>query len=56
MSSLSEAAPDDLECKFILILGKPGGGKGTISGKILEVRAIGVSHAKQFLFALLTMY
>jgi adenylate kinase family enzyme len=37
MSTLTVAAPDDLECRFILILGKPGGGKGTISGKILEV-------------------
>jgi nucleoside-triphosphate--adenylate kinase len=36
MSTLTVAAPDDLECRFILILGKPGGGKGTISGKILE--------------------
>ena len=25
------------ESHFALILGKPGGGKGTISGKILEV-------------------
>ena len=26
------------ETHFALILGKPGGGKGTISGKILKVR------------------
>ena len=26
------------ESRFALILGKPGGGKGTISGKILKVR------------------
>ena len=25
------------ESRFALILGKPGGGKGTISGKILKV-------------------
>ena len=37
MSSMSVAAPDD-ECQFALILGKPGGGKGTISGKLLKVR------------------
>jgi len=36
MSTLTLAAPDDLECRFLLILGKPGGGKGTISGKILK--------------------
>jgi len=35
MSTLSQAAPDD-DCRFLLILGKPGGGKGTISGKILD--------------------
>lgn len=38
MSTLTLAAPDDLECRFLLILGKPGGGKGTISEKILDVR------------------
>jgi nucleoside-triphosphate--adenylate kinase len=35
MSSMTAAAPDE-ECHFALILGKPGGGKGTISGKILK--------------------
>lgn len=35
MSSLSLAAPEE-DCHFALILGKPGGGKGTISGKILK--------------------
>jgi hypothetical protein len=28
----------DYESQMMLILGKPGGGKGTISGKILKVR------------------
>lgn len=32
-----EDAEGDEESKFALILGKPGGGKGTISGKILKV-------------------
>ena len=36
MSSMSVAAPEE-ESHFALILGKPGGGKGTISGKILKV-------------------
>jgi nucleoside-triphosphate--adenylate kinase len=35
MSSMSVAAPEE-ECHFALILGKPGGGKGTISGKLLK--------------------
>lgn len=38
MSTLTEAAPHDDESRFMLILGKPGGGKGTISQKILQVR------------------
>jgi len=33
---MSQPAPQDDECRFMLILGKPGGGKGTISGKILK--------------------
>lgn len=33
-STLQQSAPQE-ECQFILILGKPGGGKGTISDKIL---------------------
>lgn len=37
MSTLTQTAPHDDECLFMLILGKPGGGKGTISGKILKV-------------------
>ena len=37
MSTLTQAAPHDDECLFMLILGKPGGGKGTISEKILKV-------------------
>ena len=38
MSSMSVAAQaDEQENHFALILGKPGGGKGTISGKILKV-------------------
>ena len=36
MSSMIAAAPEE-EGHFALILGKPGGGKGTISGKILKV-------------------
>jgi nucleoside-triphosphate--adenylate kinase len=36
MSSMTVQAPDE-ESHFALILGKPGGGKGTISGKILKV-------------------
>jgi len=35
MSSMTAQAPDE-ESHFALILGKPGGGKGTISGKILK--------------------
>lgn len=30
-------APEEAESRLLLILGKPGGGKGTISEKILEV-------------------
>lgn len=37
MSTLVQTAPHDDECRFLLILGKPGGGKGTISNKILNV-------------------
>jgi hypothetical protein len=37
MSSMTVASPAE-ENHFALILGKPGGGKGTISGKILKVR------------------
>jgi hypothetical protein len=33
---MTAQAPDE-ESHFALILGKPGGGKGTISGKILKV-------------------
>jgi hypothetical protein len=33
---MMEAVAEE-ESHFALILGKPGGGKGTISGKILEV-------------------
>jgi hypothetical protein len=36
MSSMTVASPQE-ENHFALILGKPGGGKGTISGKILKV-------------------
>jgi ABC-type Mn2+/Zn2+ transport system ATPase subunit len=36
LSSLTLSAPED-ESRFALILGKPGGGKGTISKKILKV-------------------
>jgi len=35
MSSMTVAAPEE-DCHFALILGKPGGGKGTISGKVLK--------------------
>jgi len=35
MSSMTVSAPEE-DCHFALILGKPGGGKGTISGKILK--------------------
>jgi hypothetical protein len=38
MSSMTAAAPEE-DSHFALILGKPGGGKGTISGKILKVSA-----------------
>jgi hypothetical protein len=37
-----DAPAPDYESQMMLILGKPGGGKGTISGKILKVR--GGSH------------
>jgi DNA-binding NtrC family response regulator len=37
-SFMSTQAVAEEECK-VLILGKPGGGKGTISGKIIQVRA-----------------
>jgi homoserine kinase len=36
-SPMMEASAEE-ESHFALILGKPGGGKGTISGKILKVR------------------
>lgn len=36
MSTMSVASPEE-ESHFLLILGKPGGGKGTISKKILHV-------------------
>lgn len=39
MSSMTVASPEE-ENHFALILGKPGGGKGTISGKILQVRCL----------------
>jgi hypothetical protein len=38
---LDSPAPE-YESQMMLILGKPGGGKGTISGKILEVRSCGL--------------
>ena len=38
MSSMTVSAPEE-DAHFALILGKPGGGKGTISGKILKVWA-----------------
>jgi len=34
-STLQQSASHHDECRFLLILGKPGGGKGTISNKIL---------------------
>jgi len=37
MSTQPVAAPEE-EPRMMLILGKPGGGKGTISKKILQVR------------------
>jgi hypothetical protein len=37
MSTQALASPDE-DPHMMLILGKPGGGKGTISGKILKVR------------------
>ena len=37
MSTQAMAAPEEESC-MVLILGKPGGGKGTISGKIIKVR------------------
>lgn len=37
MSSMTAAAPEEDGSHFALILGKPGGGKGTISNKILKV-------------------
>jgi hypothetical protein len=39
MSSMTQLAPEE-DCHFTLILGKPGGGKGTISGKILKVQIL----------------
>ena len=36
MSTMTVASPEE-ESHFLLILGKPGGGKGTISKKILKV-------------------
>lgn len=36
MSTQALAEPEQ-ESNILLILGKPGGGKGTISGKILKV-------------------
>jgi hypothetical protein len=43
MSTMTVAAPEE-ESHFLLILGKPGGGKGTISKKILKV-SIGCTFA-----------
>jgi hypothetical protein len=37
MSSMPLSQPEE-ESHFLLMLGKPGGGKGTISKKILDVR------------------
>lgn len=34
---LRSSDPSNKSSQFLLILGKPGGGKGTISGKILKV-------------------
>ena len=42
---MMEAAAEE-ESHFALILGKPGGGKGTISGKILQVRSIRCNECK----------
>jgi ribosomal protein S27E len=39
MSSMTVASTEE-DTHFALILGKPGGGKGTISGKILKVSVI----------------
>jgi hypothetical protein len=36
MSTQALASPDE-DAQMMLILGKPGGGKGTISGKMLKV-------------------
>ena len=41
------ATSTDEDCHFALILGKPGGGKGTISGKLLKVRF----HSRPQLFS-----
>lgn len=51
MSTMSVASPED-ESHFLLILGKPGGGKGTISKKILKVSiwlALACSHSLESL-------
>ena len=40
MSTQPLASPEE-EPRMMLILGKPGGGKGTISNKILKVRGVG---------------
>jgi hypothetical protein len=56
MSTMTQPAPQDDECRFMLILGKPGGGKGTISGKILKVclmQSIGISREMYILSILL---
>jgi hypothetical protein len=39
MSTQALASPHE-DSHMMLILGKPGGGKGTISGKILKVREV----------------
>jgi hypothetical protein len=41
---MTVSAPEE-DAHFALILGKPGGGKGTISGKILKVWALSESVA-----------
>jgi hypothetical protein len=41
MSTQPLESPEE-ESQMMLILGKPGGGKGTISGKILKVRHFGM--------------
>jgi len=41
MSTQPVEQPAEDELGIMLILGKPGGGKGTISGKILKVRTHG---------------